>query len=185
MKKYVIVALSVFTLAGCTQGMKTQENPMMGRWACFTNYYDIDIHTQEVIQFDRDGIFVSTGKIIAPISEKPLFVYDSEYYGKWEFKNNELTLMLANSNIVPAHNKETLLKLKKDKKLRETEKALNKALLPDATTTSAKLNILRREKDAVILEQKIDKRVYFSACVQTEALQEKIKNGEIKLNPNF
>lgn len=188
MKKYVIAALSALTLAGCTQGLKTADkNPMAGEtWVCVTNYYDfydIGVRTNDIIQFDKDGVYTAKGIIVLPIIEKPLFVYHQDSFGKWEYKNNELTLFPAHVDTKPAHSKETLQKLKQKKKLREIEKAFNNTF--EQNTAPMTFKIIKQEDDTIMQEQKLGKSTYYPFCMKGETLSKKVKAGEIKLNPNY
>ncbi|OOF80667.1 hypothetical protein BKG92_10395 [Rodentibacter ratti] len=187
MKKYAIAILSTLTLAGCTQGLKqSEENPMMGNWVCVTNYYDyydVGVRTNDYLQFDKDGVYSSKGVIALPIIENPLFVYHQESFGKWEYKNNELTMIPAHMESSSAHSKETVRKLKKDKKLREIEQVFANSFERNVGTMTFK--IIKKEKDIVLQEQELGGKRYFPFCMKAETVQEKIKNGEIKLNPNY
>lgn len=187
MKKYMIAAFSVLTLAGCSQGLKTaEENPMLGRWLCVTNYYDfqgIGARTEDAIEFDKDGVYYANSVISLPIIAKPLFVYHQSTLGKWEFKNNELIVMTADINTEAAHSKETIQKLKKDKKLRDIEKIFMNMF--EHNTGKMTFKIIKQEGDTVLQEQKLGNTSYFPYCMKAEAIEKKLKTGEIKLkSPN-
>ena len=190
MQKFLITSLTILILAGCSQGLKTSdENPMIGNWICTTNYYNflgngIGVRTEDIIQYEKDGLYHTNGVISLPITAgKPMFVDHQESFGKWEFRDHELKLTPANVETVAAHSAETAKKLKKDRKLNQIEKALSNQFTSNVGTMTFK--IIKNEGDVIIQEQKLGKDSYFPICMKPETLQKKIKSGEIKLNPNY
>ena len=188
MKKYMLAALAAFTVTACTQTPKNvEENPMLGNWVCVTNYYDyygtLGMKTNDLIEFDKEGVFATKGVMALPITEKPTFVYQQETFGKWTYKDKEITLDFANVTTKQAHSKETMNKLKKDKTLKEFDDMFMDAV--DKQVKPQKFKILKQEKDVVILEQLFNNKSYFPVCIKAETVNKKVKNGEIKLNPNY